>query len=71
MNEPDSTYSSPKGIAKSYSVVGRKLLTVTATSAVSDDSLIESLLQGRRTFPGHLPFAEEHLKQGKFQSQVR
>ncbi len=49
MNEPDSTSSAPKGIAKGYSVVGRKLLTVTATSATSDDSLIESLLQ--TTFP--------------------
>lgn len=49
MNEPGSTPPLPAGTAKGYSVVGRKLLTVTATSATSDDGLIESLL--KITFP--------------------
>ena len=44
MSETTNTAAVPGGTAKGYSVVGRKLLTVTATSAHSDDSLIESLL---------------------------
>lgn len=45
MNEPDSLPAHPAGTANGYSVIGRKLLTVTATSATSDDSLIESWLK--------------------------
>ena len=49
MSEPDTTPSLPAGTATGYSVIGRRLLTVTATSATSHDSLIESLL--KTTFP--------------------
>lgn len=49
MSEPSSQPSVPGGSASGFSVIGRKLLTVTATSATSNDSLIESLL--KTTFP--------------------
>ena len=45
MSEPDTTPSLPAGTATGYSVIGRRLLTVTATSATSHDSLIETLLK--------------------------
>ena len=45
MSEPNSKPSVPGGTATGFSVIGRKLLTVTATSATSNDSLIESLLK--------------------------
>ena len=60
MAEPISSCSRPEGTLKGYSVVGRKLLTVSATSAVSDDSLIESLL--KTTFPPMRPEAGETLE---------
>ena len=60
MSEPNSIPSLPAGTAKGYSVVGRKLLTVTATSANSDDSLIENLL--KTTFPPMNPQPGETLE---------
>lgn len=49
-----------EGTLKGYSVVGRKLLTVSATSATSDDSLIETLL--KTTFPPMSPQAGETME---------
>ena len=45
MSESTSKPALPDGTLKGYSVVGRKLLTVTPTSATSDDSLIDNLLK--------------------------
>jgi hypothetical protein len=60
MAEPIAAGSLPEGTIKGYSIVGRKLLTVSATSVTSDDSLIESLL--KTTFPGMSPEAGETLE---------
>ena len=60
MSEPASTPSSAGGTATGYSVIGRKLLTVTATSATSHDSLIETLL--KTTFPKLSPHPGETVE---------
>lgn len=60
MTEPDSTPSLPAGTATGYSVIGRRLLSVTATSATSHDSLIETLL--KTTFPKLSPHPGETVK---------
>ena len=61
MHDSDSISASPKGTVKGYSVVGRKLVTVTPSSASSDDSLIDSLLQ--ITFPRISPAPGETLRE--------
>lgn len=60
MTEPDSTPSLPAGTVTGYSVIGRRLLTVTATSATSHDSLIETLL--KTTFPKLSPLPGETVE---------
>jgi len=60
MSEPDSNPSLPAGTATGYSVIGRRLLTVTATSATSHDSLIENLLKS--TFPKLSPHPGENVE---------
>ncbi len=49
MSESGPPITSTAATATGFSVIGRKLLTVTADNAHSDDSLIENLLKA--TFP--------------------